>query len=450
MATAPGATSRRRRIAAWVGRRTWAILLAAALVALPAAVLRVLCVGHACDRPGEAAAEVPFCSLPDELRRRVLTGFREGRSPDVLAVTGATPVVTSGVEWPSVGDDAARVPIVFAGEGVNPDASIPSGTGLDDVAPTLASVIGLRRPHPEVRSGEAVDGIASGGPARLVLEVVLAGVGSSDVQQPSAWPELHTLLEDGAGTLGADVGSVPLDPAAVLTTIGTGGLPNQHGITGSLVRNDAGKLVRAWGDGAPVSVIATLADDLDELNRQGPLIGLIGTRRADRGLIGGNWYVDVDRDDLVVVDEPRAQVSAALRLLRRGYGDDSETDLLAVVMHGRSRDADRALGRLVDLAKQASAGSVVVVVTSTGDAASTTEDAVSAGAVASQIETEVGEPEVIEGLAAGGLFLDQNVLASEEIPEDEVVSALLGLESGGRKLMADGFPAIAVSFARYC
>jgi hypothetical protein len=450
MATAPGHHSRWRRIVAGLGRRTAAMLLAASLIALPAGVLRALCVGHACDRPGEAAADVPFCSLPDELRSRVAAGFKEGRSPDVLAVTNETPIAgAEGLQWPSITPERALVPVVFAGTGVDPDAPIPAGTGLDDVAPTIAEVIGLDRPHPEVRSGRAVQGVASGDAPRLVLEIVLSGVGSKDLASASRWPELTSLMEDGTGTRTAEVESVPLDPAAALTTIGTGGLPFQHGIIGTFVRNDTGKLVSAWGKGAPVSVIATLGDDLDELNRQKPLVGLVSTRATDRGVIGGNWYVDVDRDDVVVARGTTAQVAAARRLLARGYGTDKVTDLLAVVMRDHAGELDRGLGRLEDLARRASAGAVAVVVTATGDAGGVGSEAVRATTVTKRIEKEVGAP-VIEAFASSGLFLDQDVLAEEEVPEDEVVNALLGLQSGGRRLLADAFPAIAVSFARYC
>ena len=62
----------------------------------------------------------------------------------------------------------------------------------------------------------------------------------------------------------ATAGSLPLDPTAVETTIGTGGLPSQHGITGTWVRNAQGRLVRAFGPGAPTPVIAALGDDLDQ------------------------------------------------------------------------------------------------------------------------------------------------------------------------------------------
>ena len=82
-------------------------------------------------------------------------------------------------------------------------------------------------------------------------------------------------MREGAGTIEAVTGSVPLDPAATLTTIGTGGLPSSHGITGSLVRDDDGTVRRAWSASGAGSVIATFADDLDAASGQRAAVGAV-------------------------------------------------------------------------------------------------------------------------------------------------------------------------------
>jgi hypothetical protein len=255
-------------------------------------------------------------------------------------------------------------------------------------------------------------------------------------------------MKEGVGTLEAEVGSLPLDPAAVLTTIGTGGLPQQHGITGSLVRNDEGRVVRAWGRGAPFSVIAALGDDLDELLRQEPRIGLVAADPSDRGIIGGNWYIEGDTDDVAMASRPDRAGAEAVRILRSGYGTDAIPDLLAVTLQGPVSVLDRVLGELVEAANRASGGSAAVVVTSTGTGGS------AAGSVpVEELEREVERRTgpVIEASALGGLFVDQEALASSRISEDRVVSALRDLRApDGTRLMADVFPSIAVSFARYC
>ena len=177
-----------------------------------------------------------------------MNGFREGRSPDVLGVADGTLVYTDleglRMPWPAAGTlTDTRVPIVFAGAGVTSGASVPNRTTLDRVAPTVSEILGFEREHPEVRSGTAVAGIANGEPPSLVLLVGWKGVGSSELENhPQDWPFLSSLLDDGAGTLEGETGSLPIDPAATLTTVGTGGLPSQHGITGSFIRDGEGEV----------------------------------------------------------------------------------------------------------------------------------------------------------------------------------------------------------------
>jgi hypothetical protein len=437
-------------------RRILVVLLLSFAVAAPAAALRLLCVGRACDRPSTRQAPVPYCSLPGEARDLLAAGFRDGRGPHVLAVAGDTPMrgatgLASTASWPSA--DAGRddaVPLVFAGAGVHRGAAVPAGVRLDVVAPTVAELIGLERPHPGVRSGEAIPGVALGERPRLVLEIVWKGVGSGDLHDagPSGSRTLRTLLRDGAGTLDAGPGSLPLDPTAVLTTIGTGGLPRDHGITGTLVRNDDGRVVTAWGRGSPFSVIATLGDDLDELMHQAPRIGLVATAGSDRGLIGGNWYIDNDRDDVVLERGPRAQAAEAGRLLASGYGRDEVPDLLAVAMDGPVPAMDRAAGRLVEEARRASGGLVAVVLTATGSLRA--ESGVSASSFERSLDDDLGA-DVVEATALGGVFLDQRVMTASGITDDRVIRAVRGIRGpDGDRLVADVFPQIAVTFARYC
>lgn len=365
-------------------------------------------------------------------------------------IRGATGVRGLPVPWPQTAvDDSGAVPLVFAGEGVRAEAEVPDGTVLDAVAPTIAEAIGLHRPHPGVRSGEAIPEITDRSERpRLVVEVVWKGVGTTDLREdPTAWPTLRGIIEDHPGTLRATVGSLPLDPAAVLATIGTGGLPRDHGITGTLVRNDRGMVVRAWGEASPFSVIAALGDDLDEALDQEPKVGAVVTDVADRGVVGGSWYVDGDRDDLTIEPRPERQVKAVDRLLADGYGRDDVPDLLAVVMRGQVNAMDRGLRQVVAAAEAATDGRVLVVVSATGPVE---PDAIPASTVEHEVEKQLGT-DVIEASAAGGFFLDQEILASTGRSDDSVVRALRSLRGpDGEPLLADVFPQVAVTFARYC
>lgn len=70
------------------GRRQLAVVAAMAVLGIPAGILRLGCIGNTCAAVGaDEPVGVPFCPLPGELKREIVAGFREGRSPDVLAVT---------------------------------------------------------------------------------------------------------------------------------------------------------------------------------------------------------------------------------------------------------------------------------------------------------------------------------------------------------------------------
>ncbi len=462
-----------------LGRRAAALLIVAAVVGLPAVALRATCAGNSCRSTAEASSNTPFCSLPSDLRKLIEHGYYDGRAPDIIAVTGRT-LVGGGDAfqvpgpkplWPTTSEnDSGRVPIVFSGSGLAPSADVPAKTRLDAVAETLADVIGLSREHPEVRSGETIAGLASGETPRLVLQVVLKGIRSEDLEQhPSAWPVLRHLMGSGAGTLDGMVGSLPLDPAASLATIGTGGLPYQHGTTGSLLRRDeAGvsraegkgfeaKVVTAWSKTAPRSVIATLGDDLDQTLKQRPIIGLVGTDPIDRGLIGGNWYVGGDRDRVVILDQktpPVEQAGRTAELLRsQGFGKDQTPDLVGVVLSGRLDELDASLSRLIRAARTASGGSFTTLVTATGRADPPENATVMASEkLAAQLGARIDvEGSLIEALALGGIYLDQQQLARFKLSDDIVLQELLRLRTAdGVRVMADAFPSIAITFGRYC
>jgi len=442
------------------GRRLLVLLLVLAAIGVPAGVLRAACAGKTCPA-NVAQARVPFCPLPTELKAKLAAGFRDGRSPDVMAVTGNHAVAgpAGAGPWPSVAEASTvtAVPIAFFGTGIEPGAVVPRGTGLDGIAPTLSEVLGFRRPHPDVRVGTAVAGISNGERPRLVLEVAWKGVGTQELRDdPRSWRSLRSLMARGAATVVGDTGSLPLDPAATLTTIGTGGLPSQHGITGALVRNDHGRVVRAWGPGAPFSVIATLPDDLDQAMDQRPLIGLVASDEADRGIVGGNWYVGHDRDTIVVATGGSA-VPAAERLLAEGFGLDAVPDILAVVLDGSVRSMDRRTHELVAAAERAAGGSVAVAIAGTGggsgaDAGSTDGARIRVSDIVSQVDAGVpGDPNVVAGAVSGGLFLDQAALAKEGISGDAVVQATMGVTTpDGTRVFEDAFQGFAVSFGKYC
>ncbi len=435
------------------GRRLLLMLVILAAIGVPAIVLTATCSGRSCDASGDGVDRVPFCPLPPAVREGIVAGFREGRSPDALGVAGGTPIYTEvdgvRVPWPATATDA-RVPIVVAGAGVADDAAIHDGTTLDAIAPTVGDVLNFDRPFPEVRSGRAMPGVADGGRPRLVLLIAWKAVGSTELElRRNEWPFVESLIDDGAGTLEGRTGSLPFDPAATLTTIGTGGLPSQHGVTGSWVRNDAGDVVHAFGRGAPVQVIATLADDLDH-GEPSTLVGLVASDDRDRGIVGGDWYPDEDPVDAVIGESATAPLAVDVQL-STGYGDDHVPDVLGVVLEGSVHAMDRWTRRIVSEAQRATNGSTLVVVAGTGSSEAN-RLAVPDHAMVAAIEAAVpGEARAVAATVPGGVFLDQAVLREQQITGQVAVDAMLSARGpDGERMLADAFQGFAVSFARYC
>lgn len=439
------------------GRRLFTLLVVLGAIGLPAGVLQALCVGRSCEARSTQATRVPFCPLPASLTERIANGYREGRSPDVLGVSRDTAVYTEvggrRLPWPAIAMHTdTRVPLVFAGPGIRRGSPVPDGATLDRVAPTVGEILGFDRPFPEVRSGTAIASVVhpSNARPRLVLLISWKGIGSSELEgAPDEWPFVASLLEEGAGTLQAETGSLPVDPAATMTTIGTGGLPSQHGITGSFVRNANGEVAPAFDEAAPVHIIATLADDLEEADPR-TLVALVGTDLRDRGLVGGGWHEGQDPVDVVLGDAAAAPLAVETHI-STGYGDDGVTDLIGVALEGRLRSLDRRTEKIVSSARRATGGSVLIVVAGTGSR-ERSGLAVPDSRLVEAVEDAVpGETSAVAAVVPGGIYLDQAALTEAEVTGQVAVNALLGVtHADGRAVMADAFQGFAVSFARYC
>ncbi len=414
-----------------------------------------------CGSPPPTAQRVPFCSLPPGVRSLIAGGFQAGRSPDVLTVSAGAEIAgssadasgTPAVPWISLtGPAAARVPLVFAGPGIA-HAAVDPGTGLDTVAPTVAPILGVRRPAPPShasRSGAESASVASTTPPRLVLLLAWEGVGSRDLRSdPERWPFLDSLVRTGAATLDAETGSLPLDPAAVLTTIGTGARLSQHGITGTALRSTfTGAIQRAGAADAPPAELPTLAQDLVRQDRSA-LVALVEPSPVDVGLVGAEYYIGLPLPT-VRVTPPGHAVAAASALLEAGMGADETSDVPAVVLRGPVSALDRGTRRLVALADRASGSRFVTVVAGTGSA-TTSGGAMPAGNVGAALERRLpASTEIVEEVTPGGIFLRRHA-SSSGVTSHDLTDALLRLPApGGRRLMADAFPSFAVSLERYC
>jgi hypothetical protein len=254
-----------------------------------------------------------------------------------------------------------------------------------------------------------------------------------------------------AGVSGiASTGSLPLDPATVLATIGSGGIPSQHGVTGTTVRDESGDLARSFSPKAPLPVIAALGDDLDRAYGDRSLVGLVASSIADRGLIGGTWYGGRDDDRLDL--GAGSPVRRVLAYLHASHADAVLTpefhDLLGVVLRD-DPSAMAAQTRGVIAAVRSAVPDAAFVVTTTG-AGRPNPGAIDAADVVIRLDSAVGT-DVVAGAAVGGLFLDADAMTAAGLSAGDIAAELRTLTTpDGSRMFADVFPAFAVEFARYC
>jgi hypothetical protein len=255
------------------------------------------------------------------------------------------------------------------------------------------------------------------------------------------------MAREGAATGRGTTGSLPLDPAATLTTLGTGGLPADHGIVGGLLRGQDGGLARAWGAGSPPAVIASFADDLDRAYGERSLVGAVLERVTQRGIVGDGWYLDADRDRVSVGSDPVAQVD---RALAAGFGRDGVPDLLGIALDPPLRSQDAVTGDIVSAVRAEVPDAVIAIAGTGASLVRSPVTAPSAPRLAAEVDASLRAP-VVEASATAGLFVDQAVAERRQVSADTVAQRLRSVtDAEGDLVVADAFPAFAVAFGRYC
>ena len=130
---------------------------------------------------------------------------------------------------------------------------------------------------------------------------------------------------------------------------------------------------------------------------------------------------------------------------------DDVPDVLGVVLDGAVDRLDRRTERIVDAARTATNGSVLVVVAGTGSSERRPNAVPDADLVRAVEDAVPGDDPAVAATVPGGMFLDQRVLTAAAVTGQVAVEALLGVtDADGREMMADAFQGFAVSFARYC
>ncbi|MDQ3751460.1 MAG: alkaline phosphatase family protein, partial [Actinomycetota bacterium] len=124
-------------------------------------------------------------------------------------------------------------------------------------------------------------------PPRLIVTVVWDGGGWNVLDRwPGSWPFLREIMGRGTSVEGAIVGSSPSVTPAIHTNIGTGALPDQHGIADIPIRAE-GTVADSFRDtSGELMKVPTLADLYDPWTGNKAKIALLATKSWHLGLLG--------------------------------------------------------------------------------------------------------------------------------------------------------------------
>ena len=235
------------------------------------------------------------CSLPEARLKRIERGIFPGRGPDlVLAPRAPNYVATFGTTSHSgPWDYLQKVPLVFYGPGYIKSQGplrLDREVTVADLAPTMAELLDV--PWPNNRWGRPVTealvpAAERPAPPRLIVTVVWDGGGWNVLDRwPDSWPFLRQVMDRGTSVEGAIVGSSPSVTPAIHTNIGTGTLPDQHGIADIPIRAE-GAVADSFRDtSGELMKVPTLADLYDPMTANKAKVALLATKSWHLGLIG--------------------------------------------------------------------------------------------------------------------------------------------------------------------
>ncbi len=196
-----------------------------------------------------------------------------------------------------------RIPLVVHAPGLVVAGDSDERVTLSDLAPTTAQLMGFSA-WPDDREGRVLPLATSRSLRRpkVVVTYVIDGGGWNVLDAfPNDWPELKALMGESANFRNAIMGSFPAVTACAHASIGTGTFPNRHGITGHNIRDEQGRVRKAYdtpGKAQPGDIwLPTLSDLWHE--QTGAWVGQIGYQVWHLGMMGFGGR-DRPADDLPV------------------------------------------------------------------------------------------------------------------------------------------------------
>lgn len=195
------------------------------------------------------------------------------------------PRTSHAAVWPYL----ERIPLTVYAPGLIPGRrERTERVTLADLAPTTARLMGFDFAAPD---GEPLPGIEPPvRPPKVIVTFVIDGGGWNFLLEwPDAWPNLRRLLRAGTSYRDAWAGSHPAVTASAHATIGTGALPNRHGVSGHNIRKGR-TVVKAYGAPGEADpgdlLVPTLADAWADATGNRAWIGELGYQVWHLGMIG--------------------------------------------------------------------------------------------------------------------------------------------------------------------
>lgn len=270
--------------------------------------------GPALVPPADPIAEAASALNPTWIRRTA-RGYDPRRSGELQILPLAPNYVGDGLPHAGPWDYTSRVPMFWYGPGfIRPLGVVDERASAADIAPTWAELLGFRLPSTQGRALARVlePAVRRPEPPRLLVTLVWDGAGRNVLNQwPTAWPNLRSLVPDGAWIEHAESGSSPTNSAPVHATIGTGVFPATHRMVGHRLRVGGG-IVMPWNDGPSLLERPTLADRYVEATGGRSVTGMVGSLAIQLGMLGhGSAWAGNERPLAVLRQDPDAKTLGA-------------------------------------------------------------------------------------------------------------------------------------------
>jgi hypothetical protein len=229
------------------------------------------------------------CGLPPRWIRRIARGYHPQRSAELQILPKAPNFVGDGLPHVGPWDYTSRVPMFWYGPGfIKPLGVVGQLATSADISPTWARLLSVDFPAPNGRplTDVLVPSDERRSAPRLIVTLIWDGAGRNVLDEwPDEWPNLRSLIPQGAWIEEAEVGSSPTSSAQIHATIGTGSFPQSHGVVGHSLRVD-GRIVAPWRSGPEILLRPTLADLYAEAVGDRAVTGMLGTVPIQLGMLG--------------------------------------------------------------------------------------------------------------------------------------------------------------------